>query len=146
MKLVFLNTSPIHTAVSPSTTQPQFAPSHSRSQSYNAAIPSNPSIPSHSRTHSYSTSTTTLTPSPSTDLHEMRTLMTLLYIIKSRYSGGEFVSTLLDTVMNRHNEQRKNRERRGEDRGDLGLLQEAAEVIDRALASRVLVGGRTGGG
>lgn len=65
----------------------------------------------------------------------MRTLMTLLYIIKGRYSGGEFVSSLLDTVMRRLNEERGKR-------GDqaLSLLQEAAEVIDRALASRVLVG------
>ena len=68
----------------------------------------------------------------------MRTLMTLLYIIKSRYSGGEFVSSLLDTVMHRLNEERASSRPPEE---ALSLLQEAAEVINRALASRVLVGG-----
>lgn len=69
----------------------------------------------------------------------MRTLMTLLYIIKNRYSGGEYVSTLLDTVMTKLQEERGKRSEEA-----LSLLQDAAEVIDRALANRVLVGGSGG--
>lgn len=118
MKLVFLNTSPMHTTPpSSSTTNP--APGDS-SQSRSESQPQLAAV----------------VPTSSTDLHEMRTLMTLLYILKGRYSGGEFVSSVLDIVMRRLNEERG---KRGDEA--LSLLQEAAEIIDRALASRVVVGG-----
>lgn len=64
----------------------------------------------------------------------MRTLMTMLYIIKNRYSGGEFISAVLDSVMNHL---QNNQKRRGMEA--LSLLQDAAEQIDKALAQRVVL-------
>jgi len=71
---------------------------------------------------------------PNQDLQEMRNLMTMLYIIKNRYSGGEFVSTVLDTVISHL---QNNKAKRGPEA--LSLLQDAAEIIDKGLAHRIVM-------
>lgn len=69
------------------------------------------------------------------DLQEMRSLMRILYILKSRFSGGQFVSNVIDAVIKRvvH----------GDDDNEpgrlLSLLHDAAgyiqEDVDRELVT-----------
>lgn len=140
MKLVFLwhNPTPASTPAPEAPPSYPMSPAGRRGSNFNqpSASVANQQ-PSQSRQNSFATSAPAQ--DPATDLHEMRTLMTLLYIIKNRYSGGEYVSTLLDTVMTKLQEERGKRSEEA-----LSLLQDAAEVIDRALANRVLVGGSGG--
>jgi hypothetical protein len=67
------------------------------------------------------------------DLQEMRNLMTVLYILKKRYSGGEFISNVLDTVISHL---QANQQKRGPEA--IALLKDAAEIIDRGLAHRIV--------
>ncbi|KFY09083.1 hypothetical protein V492_05642 [Pseudogymnoascus sp. VKM F-4246] len=71
------------------------------------------------------------------DLQEMRSLMRVLYILKSRFSGGQFISNVIDAVIKRvvHGDD----ENDGEPGRLLSLLHDAAgyiqEDVDRGLVT-----------
>jgi hypothetical protein len=71
---------------------------------------------------------------PAAELRETRSLMNVLYIMKCRFSGGQFVFNVLDVVIshmflagNTH-----------EDHADSNVLQDAAAIIGMGLAQGVV--------
>ncbi len=71
---------------------------------------------------------------PAAELREIRSLFSLLYILKNRFSGGLYICNIIDTVISsivldgsksaRHEV--------------IGLLQDAAGIIARSLAYGVV--------
>jgi hypothetical protein len=70
-----------------------------------------------------------------TELQEMRSLMKVLYILKSRFSGGQFVSNVIDAVIKRVIHGNPDSDRRM----PLSLLHDAAryiqEDVDRGIVT-----------
>lgn len=71
---------------------------------------------------------------PVSDLSEMRSLMNVLYILKNRFSGGQFVSSVLDAVIS-HIFLAGSKDSQQE---VSNLLQDAAGIIERGLASGIV--------
>lgn len=71
---------------------------------------------------------------PTQDLQEMRGLMKLLYILKHRFSGGKFVSSVIDAVILKYTKNRAC----DDQRDTVSLLQDAASTIESSLARGVI--------
>lgn len=71
---------------------------------------------------------------PATELQEIGSLLNLLYLFKHRFSGGQFICNLLDTVISRMVV--------AGSKDNLleicGLLQDAAGIIDTGLAHGII--------
>jgi hypothetical protein len=71
------------------------------------------------------------------ELQDMRSLMRILYVLKSRFSGGQFVSNLIDAVMKRviHGGVQVDQ------RMHLALLHDAAKYIQEDVDREIVTGG-----
>lgn len=71
---------------------------------------------------------------PAAELREMCSLMDLLCLLKDRFSGGQFISNILDAVMSQAFLVRGTGDRQQISR----LLQDAESIIGRDLAHGVV--------
>jgi hypothetical protein len=67
----------------------------------------------------------------------MRSLMRILYVLKSRFSGGQFVSNMIDAVIKRviHGAPQV------DERMPLSLLHDAAKYIQEDVDRGIVTGG-----
>jgi hypothetical protein len=68
-------------------------------------------------------------------LEEMRSLMSVLYLFKQRFSAGKFISTILDTIIVRIHAKRVGYNQHE----SLALLQDATRIIEKGLAHGILL-------
>jgi len=71
---------------------------------------------------------------PAAELREARSLFNVLYIMKDRFSGGKFFSSILDAVLS-HIFLAGNKKSRHE---ITGLLQDTASIIAKGLAQGIV--------